>query len=329
MAKAKTRKPKAEEQDPQLPARIDDVPAVPVRAMGAAIAPAMSVSEIVEREKFLDDLAEKVLHLGKHFGVIPGCGKKPSLFKAGAEKLARAFGLRKAAPEIKATVTEDGVTYTITQALLDGMGNVVATGLGACSSAEEKYRWRKASQAEYDNTPTDQRRVKYYASKEVLQVHTNPADVNNTVLKMAEKRAYNQAVLYATGTSDRFTVDIEDMPHVQGGGGQADSEWLPFDAKYEKTCAECGGRIKVGEPIFWHKQTKAVKHRKCPHQPQQGGETKAEAVPPPTCPECDRVLTRDIDSNGNPYVYCPSNAHDPFDRDITEEDEAYFRAQEG
>ena len=39
-------------------------------------------------------------------------------------------------------------------------------------------------------------------------------DIRNTILKMAEKRAFVSAVLIATGASDIFTQDIEDIPEM-------------------------------------------------------------------------------------------------------------------
>jgi hypothetical protein len=44
------------------------------------------------------------------------------------------------------------------------------------------------------------------------QVRVNPADVANTVLKMAHKRAYVHGVIMATAAGAIFTQDIEDMP---------------------------------------------------------------------------------------------------------------------
>jgi hypothetical protein len=44
------------------------------------------------------------------------------------------------------------------------------------------------------------------------QVRTNPADVANTILKMAKKRGLVDAILTVTAASDIFTQDIEDLP---------------------------------------------------------------------------------------------------------------------
>jgi len=43
-------------------------------------------------------------------------------------------------------------------------------------------------------------------------VRTEPADIANTVLKMAEKRAFIDAIRTTTGCSDMFSQDLEDLP---------------------------------------------------------------------------------------------------------------------
>jgi hypothetical protein len=69
---------------------------------------------------------------------------------------------------------------------------------------------------EFDDTPENRRRIKYakYQGKveKKKQIRTNPADVSNTVLKMAKKRGLIDAVLTVTAASDLFTQDIEDLP---------------------------------------------------------------------------------------------------------------------
>jgi hypothetical protein len=60
-------------------------------------------------------------------------------------------------------------------------GEIWAQGVGCCSTMESKYKSRI------------------------------PVDMYNTILKMAKKRSQADAVLTATGASDIFTQDIEDM----------------------------------------------------------------------------------------------------------------------
>ena len=71
---------------------------------------------------------------------------------------------------------------------------------GTCSSDEEKYAWRKAWDDEWNATPVEKRREKK-GKYRTLQVRTNPADVANTVLAMACKRAQVRAVRAVLGLS--------------------------------------------------------------------------------------------------------------------------------
>jgi hypothetical protein len=96
-------------------------------------------------------------------------------------------------------------------------GTVLGSGLGEASSSEEKYKWRKAvCDEEWDETPAHLRRNKYAKAKGggfymQKQVRTEPADLANTVLKMANKRAKIAMVLNVTAASDMFSQDLEDM----------------------------------------------------------------------------------------------------------------------
>jgi hypothetical protein len=89
--------------------------------------------------------------------------------------------------------------------------------MGEASSGEEKYKWRKAYEAEYNDTPPAMRRKKQGYSKakrehySTFQVRTEPADLANTILKMANKRAKMAMVLNVTAASDCFSQDLEDL----------------------------------------------------------------------------------------------------------------------
>jgi hypothetical protein len=96
-------------------------------------------------------------------------------------------------------------------------GTVLGSGLGEASSGEEKYKWRKAvNHEEWEETPPNMRRKKHARGKGGTfyvqeQVRTEPADLANTVLKMANKRAKMAMVLNVTAASDCFSQDLEDM----------------------------------------------------------------------------------------------------------------------
>src|SRR5690606_12063089 len=151
-----------------------------------------------------------------HYGVIPGTNK-PSLYKAGSEVLLATFRIA-VDPQVQDMSTEDEVRYRVKcVGVHQTTGIVVGTGIGECSSNEEKYRWRKAvCDEEFEATDPARRRIAYKRGRNnvytIKQVRAEPADVANTVLKMAKKRAQIDLTLTATAASDIFTQDIEDLP---------------------------------------------------------------------------------------------------------------------
>lgn len=172
----------------------------------------LTAADVRAQVNLMQDVMQEVMRDGTHYGKIPGTQSK-SLYKAGAEKLMATFRLA-AKPEVEDLSENGEIAYRVTVSLLTANGTFVGAGIGECSSAEEKYSWRAAvHKKEWDATPENRRRVKYYRDgKEVQQVRTNPADVANTILKMAKKRAQVDAVITATAASDIFTQDIEDLP---------------------------------------------------------------------------------------------------------------------
>lgn len=155
---------------------------------------------------------------GVHYGKIPGV-KKLMLFKPGAEVLGVAFHI---APRYEVEdLGGDGFSRYRVRCIgsYQHTGMVVGEGMGACSSLEEKYKWRKANNdKEFVDTPTDQRRSKFGYNRtertefEIKQVRTEAADLDNTILKMACKRAQIAMIINVTAASDIFTQDIEDLP---------------------------------------------------------------------------------------------------------------------
>jgi hypothetical protein len=148
---------------------------------------------------------------GVHYGKIPGT-PKPTLYKAGAEVLCATFRI---APSyrIEDLSTDDYIRYRVAcVGTHQTSGAVLGEGMGECSSNEEKYKWRKAGKKEFDATPENRRRIKYGKDYETFQVRTEPADIANTVLKMACKRAQVAMSLNTTAASDIFSQDIEDLP---------------------------------------------------------------------------------------------------------------------
>lgn len=175
----------------------------------------LTAADVRMQVNLMRDVMNEVMLRDTHYGVIPGT-KQPSLYKAGAEKIMSTFRLA-ADPEVEQIGSGGEVGYRVKVRILSASGAFLGAGIGECSSSEEKYAWRAAlCDDEYEDTPDSRRRVKYskYQGKveKKKQIRTNPADVSNTVLKMAKKRGLIDGVLTVTAASDLFTQDIEDLP---------------------------------------------------------------------------------------------------------------------
>lgn len=180
----------------------------------------LTAAEVRAQVNLIQEVMESVMKDGTHYGKVPGCGDKPTLLKAGAEKIMATFRLA-AEPIITDLSTSDEIRYRISVRMTSASGQFLGAGVGECSSNEEKYKWRNAiCDEEFEETPEDRKREKWQSSwyqgqkktSKRKQIRTNPADLANTILKMAKKRALVDGVLTATAASDIFTQDIEDLP---------------------------------------------------------------------------------------------------------------------
>ena len=145
---------------------------------------AITLNEARERIALLQSFVKEMMVPEVDFGLIPGC-KKPSLYKSGAEKLTDIFGLSKHFEVLNRVEDWEKKIfhYEIKAVLINKRtGAVEAEGLGSCCSKEKKY------------------------------LYQDPFNIINTLLKIAKKRAFVDAVLSATRSSGIFTQDIEDLP---------------------------------------------------------------------------------------------------------------------
>lgn len=175
----------------------------------------LTASDIRAQVQLIQQVMAAVMKEGTHFGTIPGT-QKPTLYKAGSEKILSTFRIA-IQPDVLDLSTADEARYRVTaNALSQQSGAFLGSGVGEASSNEEKYKWREAKcEQEFDETPVDRRRYKWNGKGDnayrVPQIRTNPADVANTVLKMAKKRAQIDATLTVTAASDVFAQDLEDL----------------------------------------------------------------------------------------------------------------------
>lgn len=176
----------------------------------------LSASVIRDRVNLIQRVMQSVMKQGTHYDTIPGTDK-PTLLKPGAEVLMTTFQIS-VDPEVQDLSADDVVRYRVRAVGRSVAGNVVGVGIGECSSHEEKYKWRRTiCKEEFDATPEERRRIKFARGRQdshytIQQIRTETADVANTVLKMAKKRALVDFTLTALAASDIFAQDLEDMP---------------------------------------------------------------------------------------------------------------------
>ncbi len=208
------------------------------------IAPQDGLPVVLERYAMIVSFIRSALQPGIDFGVIPGCGDRPTLLLPGAQKIAALFryGTRlHLDKEIEDWTGNDHNSepffmYRHICEVFDTHGQLVATGYGSCNSWEKKYRWRESKRRCPKCQSEAIRKGKnagegYYCWAKVggcgakfgendpviasqrVGLEPNPEifDQTNTLLKMSSKRAYVSGILYAAGISEFFTSDLEDI----------------------------------------------------------------------------------------------------------------------
>lgn len=181
---------------------MEKLPSVDVKqsqAVAAFVRPLLSAQDALRTHAEVTAFVKSTLKPGTHYMKIQG---KEALKKEGAEFLSSACGLHPNFEIIDKEVDHDRKNeyqdkykgksishglyrYVLRCTLSDNAGRFVASGVGSCSTMESKYISR-------------------------------PRDVENTVLKMAAKRAQVAATLTALGISHEFTQDIDDNPEAFG-----------------------------------------------------------------------------------------------------------------
>jgi hypothetical protein len=214
-----------------------------------------TAKELRSHVQRVQEAMKGIMKEGVHFGTIPGT-PKPSLWKPGAEVLCMMFHI---APsfDIDDLSSDDLIRYRVTcTGTHQATRMILGEGLGECSTGEEKYKWRRAvCPDEYEDIDPDRRRKKWAMDKSkneayfTYQVRTEPADLANTVLKMAVKRAQVAMTINVLAASDIFSQDLE-------------PEDLPPDG--QRRTASRGGKPQTAAP-----QSRA--------QPSSGGRMATDA----------------------------------------------------
>ncbi|MET7041068.1 hypothetical protein WBZ18_03600 [Clostridium botulinum] len=156
---------------------------------------------------------QKNLKDGHDFGVVAGAGSKPTLLKPGGEKICMMFGLNPEYEFLERTEDyKDGFFAYNIKCTLYRNGNPVSQGVGNCNSMEKKYRYINVDTVPDGIDPSTVEKVTTrYGTVKYKIPNPHIADLVNTILKMAKKRAFIDAVLQVASLSDVFTQDLEEM----------------------------------------------------------------------------------------------------------------------
>jgi len=211
----------------------NDIVVVTEQGNPYALMPVLGLQDAAARRQAVIEYTRRMLVSGTDYGKIPGTGDKPTLLKPGAEKLASLFGLSPLFEMMEREMDWTGDAHggepffymqyrcTLTR------GDIVAgQGVGSCNSWEKKYRYRtvypnKATAEEKAAGRLETRGGRNGSYQVYVIKNADPADVVNTVDKMAQKRALVAAVLIAVNASELFTQDIEDYSDI------VDGDWTP------------------------------------------------------------------------------------------------------
>lgn len=149
--------------------------------------------------EYYNNLKEKVINLlveGVDYGKVMDKQKGPCLLKPGAEKLCMAFGYT-VNYHIEDKETEYERVFLFRASIYDKNDRKITDGFGSFSTAET---------LDHADLLTEEG---------IMALKTAKILGSNTAIKMAQKRALVAAVLLATGTSELFTQDLEDMKTVK------------------------------------------------------------------------------------------------------------------
>lgn len=235
------------------------------------LAPVVDVKTAISRYNAVKEFIKYAFREGVDYGNIPG-GNKPVLLKPGAEKLCAIFGLTPRIASVEAVEDWTGEQhggepffYYRYRVVLFRGDKPVAEAEGSANSWEKKYRYRNAEltcpvcgkqaiiKSKYGGGYVCFTKKGGCGAKFADNAHEivnqsvgviknpDPADLPNTLQKIAQKRALLAAVLIATGTSGDFTQDMDEF---------VETEW--FVDEQGMTIAEAG-QVMVSTASGMHK----------------------------------------------------------------------------
>ncbi|MDQ5870782.1 MAG: hypothetical protein M3547_01065 [Acidobacteriota bacterium] len=189
-----------------------------LKRQGGNLARATTAADLIARRELILQVMKEVMVKDVDYGKIPGTPKN-SLWKPGAEKLSSVFHIAVKTEVADCDEADGEIKYRVrATATAIATEEFLGEDEGVCSSLEKKYRWRRPVVAEeWDATPADRRcevwkKDDQGKGRQEKLVRQDPEDLRNTLLQMADKRAFVAVIRKVTGASDVFSMDAEDLP---------------------------------------------------------------------------------------------------------------------
>lgn len=211
----------------------------------AMLRPIAAPAEVIAIQEEARELVAKALKRGRDYGEVPGTDRD-TLLKPGAERLTLAFGLVARFRVIEKEADHDRVVQWRKEKKVYQKKQYVRTDT---IEGQSLGLYRVVIECELVNRETGEVVGSSIASCSTLESKyvERPRDSENTVYKMASKRAHVGATLNALGLSDQFTQDVEDQAPAAAssseGEGAGEDPNAPPPVDMTRKCPKCAGRM--------------------------------------------------------------------------------------
>jgi len=186
------------------------------------------VARVKSEIELADALVVKVLEPGIDYGLHPGT-KSQALKDPGAATIINAFNCYPKAEILFREVTDTKISYVIDVSLISREDSLVkCSGTGACTTMETKYGYRWVPDPEFYGYDRAALKKKVKDGQTRYRI-TNPdwSELENTILKMARKRAEVDAAMALPGVS-RFMSKLNLGRQPARSSGPPSEDWTGF-----------------------------------------------------------------------------------------------------
>ncbi len=259
----------------------------------------MAIQSVKHNLEMLARMVKEILIKDQDYGVIPGTqSNKPSLWDGGATNIRAGFNCYSVPNVVDTRDDGEHVRYVVRADIVSRLtGKVVACGIGTASTKEVKYAFRWVWKPEDYGHDRKSLRTRTTRDGSVQYRIPNPdiEDLDNTIIKMAAKRAEVDGTMQLPGVARVFTQDVgvklapavaappaseQDTAPEQPASQEAPRGEAPANA----VCITCGYRpmlkSKFGPKMYHYTDAVDAQGKKIVHEQPVPAPKPAEAPAP-------------------------------------------------